>query len=110
MTARLRKKKKRNLQKSVKQGAFWCKMWYLIKVFKNKMRPQAHREEMYMTLETGIRGTQSVLVTEAKTVKFPVLQKTRPSGELARQHLRGFYPFFASAFAANFALLMTKRS
>lgn len=69
LTARLRKKKKRNLQKSVKQGAFWCKMWYLIKVFKNKMRPQAHREEMYMTLETGIRGTQSVLVTEANTAK-----------------------------------------
>ena len=31
-------KRKRNLQKSAKQGAFWCKMWYLIKVFKNKMR------------------------------------------------------------------------
>ena len=70
MTARLRKKKKRNLQKSAKQGAFWCKMWYLIKVFKNKMRHTAHkRRGKYMTLETGIRGEQSVLVTAANTAK-----------------------------------------
>ena len=56
LAARLRKKKKRNLQKSVKQGAFWCKMWYLIKVFKNKMRHTARkRRGKYMTLETGIR-------------------------------------------------------
>jgi fluoroacetyl-CoA thioesterase len=70
LAARLRKKKKRNLQKSVKQGAFWCKMWYLIKVFKNKMRHTARkRRGKYMTLETGIRGEQSVLVTAANTAK-----------------------------------------
>jgi fluoroacetyl-CoA thioesterase len=70
LTARLRKKKKRNLQKSAKQGAFWCKMWYLIKVFKNKMRHTARkRRGKYMTLETGIRGEQSVLVTAANTAK-----------------------------------------
>lgn len=63
-------KKKRNLQKSAKQGAFWCKMWYLIKVFKNKMRHTARkRRGKYMTLETGIRGEQSVLVTAANTAK-----------------------------------------
>ena len=39
-------------------------MWYLIKVFKNKMRHTARkRRGKYMTLETGIRGEQSVLVT-----------------------------------------------
>ncbi|EFQ07413.1 thioesterase family protein [Faecalibacterium cf. prausnitzii KLE1255] len=70
LTARLRKKKKRNSQKSAKQGAFWCKMWYLIKVFKNKMRHTARkRRGKYMTLETGIRGEQSVLVTAANTAK-----------------------------------------
>ena len=46
-------------------------MWYLIKVFKNKMRHTAHKKERekYMTLETGIRGEQSVLVTAANTAK-----------------------------------------
>jgi len=45
-------------------------MWYLIKVFKNKMRHTARkRRGKYMTLETGIRGEQSVLVTAANTAK-----------------------------------------
>lgn len=45
-------------------------MWYLIKVFKNKMRHTARkRRGKYMTLETGIRGEQSVLVTVANTAK-----------------------------------------
>ena len=70
LDSRLRKEKEENLQKSAKQGAFWCKMWYLIKVFKNKMRHTARkRRGKYMTLETGIRGEQSVLVTAANTAK-----------------------------------------
>ena len=56
------------MTKCAKAGDFREKMWYLIE-YKNKMRPQAHREEMYMTLETGIRGEQSALVTEANTAK-----------------------------------------
>ncbi len=44
-------------------------MWYLIKVFKNKMRHTARKRRGKYMLETGIRGKQSVAVTPENTAK-----------------------------------------